>query len=149
MVAEPPPFYQRSPIKINYLEKEQSNNKLGKSGEELVFNYEKWILIKNGKEHLADQVRWISQEEGDGAGFDILSKNRNGTDKFIEVKTTKLGKETPFFFSRNELLFSRHHIENFHLFRLFNFDNDVKMFTKTGSLDAICHSVPISYKGYF
>jgi len=149
MVAEPTPSYHRSPIKINYLEREQSNNKLGKSGEELVLNYEKWILIKYGKDNLAEQVRWISKEEGDGAGFDILSKNSNGTDKYIEVKTTKLGKETPFFFSRNELVFSQQHIKDFHLFRLFNFESDVKMFTKIGGLDTICNSVPVSYKGYF
>ncbi len=150
VVMEPAsPAYQRSPIKINYLEREQSNHILGESGEELVLNFEKWALIKDGKENLAEQVRWISKEEGDGAGFDILSKNKNGTDKYIEVKTTKLGKETPFFFSRNELLFSQKHVADYHLFRLFNFDSKAKMFTKTGSLDAICHSTPILYKGYF
>lgn len=149
IVAEPSPFYHRSPIQVNYLEREQSNNTLGKSGEELVLNYEKWALIKKGKDKLAEQVRWISNEEGDGAGFDILSKYTNGTDKYIEVKTTKLGKETPFFFSRNELVFSQQHIKDFHLFRLFNFDSDVKMFIKKGGLDTICHSVPVSYKGYF
>jgi hypothetical protein len=148
-VAEPSPIYHRSPIKVNYLEREQSNNKLGKTGENLVLNYEKWVLVKNGNDKLAEQVRWISKEEGDGAGFDILSKNNNGTDKYIEVKTTKLSKETPFFFSRNELMFSQQHIKDFHLFRLFNFENDAKMFIKTGGLDTICHSFPVSYKGYF
>jgi len=149
LVAEPSPSYHRSPIKVNYLEREQSNNKLGKSGEELVLHYEKWVLIKNGKDNLAELVRWISKEEGDGAGFDILSKNNNGSDKYIEVKTTKLGKETPFFFSRNELIFSQQHIKDFHLFRLFNFESEARMFTKIGGLDTICHSVPVSYKGYF
>jgi hypothetical protein len=148
-VFEPKPVYHRNPIKVNYLEREQSNSKLGKSGEELVLQFEKWHLINIGKEKLADQVKWISQEEGDGAGFDILSKNNNGTDKYIEVKTTKLGKETPFFFSRNELSFSSQHPESFHLFRLFNFEDEAKMFVKNGSLDKICHSIPITYKGFF
>jgi len=148
-VGEPTPLYHRNPFKINYLEREQRNNKLGMSGEELVLNYEKWILIKNGKNKLSEQVRWISKEEGDGSGFDILSKNNNGTDKYIEVKTTKLGKEIPFYFTRNELIFSQQHNKDFHLFRLYNFDSDVKMFTKIGGLDTVCHSVPVSYKGYF
>jgi hypothetical protein len=147
--AEPNILYKNNPIKINYLEKEQSNTKLGKLGEELVLQYEKWKLILNGKENLAEGIRWISKEEGDGAGFDILSKNFNGTDKYIEVKTTKLGKETPFYFTRNELSFSCKHAGSFHLFRLFNFENEVKMFIKNGSLDQICHSIPITYKGYF
>jgi len=146
---EPNQVYKRNPIKVNYLEREQNNNKLGSLGEELVLRYEKWHLIKIGKENLSEKVRWISKEEGDGLGFDILSKNTNGSDKYIEVKTTKLGKETPFFFSRNELLFSQVHPNDFHLFRLFNFESDVKMFTKNGSLDKICNLMPISFKGYF
>ena len=93
-VSESEPIYKKNPIKINYLEREQRNQNLGSSGEELVLQFEKWHLIKNGKENLADQIRWISKEDGDGAGFDILSRNLNGKDKYIEVKTTKLGKNT-------------------------------------------------------
>ena len=111
--------------------------------------FEKWRLISAGKEKFAEQIKWISQIEGDGAGFVILSKNNNGTDKYIEVKTTKLGKETPSFFSRNELSFSTQHSTDFNLFRLFNFENEAKMFIKNGCLDKICHSIPISYKGFF
>jgi hypothetical protein len=146
-VAESEPIYKRNPIKINYLEREQSNRNLGNSGEEVVLEYEKWNLIQHGKEKFAEQIRWISKEEGDGAGFDILSKYQNGKDKYIEVKTTKLGKETPFYFSGNELMFSREHSENYNLYRLFNFEDDAKMFIRNGGLDSICHMMPVSYKG--
>jgi len=147
--AEPELAYNPKSIKINYLEREQRNQKLGVLGEELVMQYEKWNLIHLGKEKLAEQVRWIAHEEGDGAGFDILSKNINGTDKYIEVKTTKLGKETPFFFSQNELQFSIEKSENYHLFRLFNFEEQAKMFIKNGNLNSICHSEPMTFKGFF
>jgi len=146
-VSESEPIYNRNPIKVNYLEREQRNRNLGVSGEELVIEYEKWNLIRNGKDKFAEQIRWISKEEGDGAGFDILSKNLNGKDKYIEVKTTKLGKKTPFFFSRNELIFSQKHTEQYNLYRLFNFEDDTKMFIRNGDLDSICHSTPINYKG--
>jgi len=149
VVSEPIPAYNRNPIKINYLEKEQMNRKLGLSGEELVITFEKWNLIQLGGEKLAGQIRWISKEEGDGAGFDILSKNINGSDKFIEVKTTKLSKEAPFYFTRNELLFSSSHSNEYHLYRLFNFEKNAKMFVKQGSLESICHSIPMTYKGFF
>ena len=148
-VTEPKVFYQLKPIKINYLEKEQSNKTLGLYGEELVIEYEKWNLIKLGKDNLADKIEWISKEIGDGAGFDILSKNLNGTDKYIEVKTTRLGKETPFFFSSNELQFSINKASYYHLYRLFNAENDVKLFQKNGALNTICNSTPTMYKGYF
>jgi len=149
VMERPAPAYTRSPIKTNYLEQEQRNMTLGMHGEELVIKYEKWKLTVSGKENLADQVRWISKEEGDGAGFDILSRNINGTDKYIEVKTTKLGKETPFFFSHNELQFSQEKHGKYYLYRLFNFEKNAKMFVKNGGLDKICTSFPMTYKGYF
>ncbi len=148
-LAESTPNYERSPIKINYLEREQKNIKLGFLGEKLALEYEKWNLIQIGKEKLAEEVKWVSQEEGDGIGFDILSKQKNGKDKYIEVKTTKMGKETTFFFTRNELLFSNNHSENYHLFRLFNFESNARLFIKNGGLDTICKSIPITFKGYF
>lgn len=149
LFEEPLPAYSRNPIQTNYLEKEQQNRKLGMFGEELVIHYEKWQLNLFGKQNLADEVRWVSKEDGDGAGFDILSRNLNGTDKYIEVKTTKLGKQTPFYFSLNELLFSQSKSENYHLYRLFNFEKNPRMFVKNGTLDSICTAVPISFKGYF
>ncbi len=148
-VTEPKPLYKHKTIKINYLEKEQSNKVIGLYGEEIVIEYEKWNLIRLGKDKLADKIKWISKEEGDGAGFDILSKNLNGTDKYIEVKTTRLGKETPFFFSSNELQFSINKATYYHLYRLFNVESDVKLFQKNGALNTICNSIPTMYKGYF
>lgn len=148
-VSEPYSYYGKNPIKTNYLEREQNNSKLGLLGEEFVIEFEKWSLIHTGKQNLANDVRWVSQEEGDGLGFDILSKNANGTDKYIEVKTTKLGKETPFYFTRNELTFSNNNSRNFHLYRLFDFEANAKLFVKNGSFDTICQSIPIIYKGFF
>lgn len=146
---EPKATYRRNPIKVNYLEKEQRNRNLGYLGEELVMEYERWQLINLGKDYLADKVEWISKEQGDGAGFDILSRNLNGTDKYIEVKTTKLSKETPIFFSKNELDFSLDYQKDFHLYRLFDFEKNAQMFMRNGALNQVCHPVPISYKGFF
>ena len=148
-VEEPKPAYNRNPIKVNYLEREQNNRNLGVLGEELVLEFEKWNLSRQGKEKLDKQVRWISQEEGDGAGFDILSKDLTGKDKFIEVKTTKLTKNTPIYFSKNELDFSISEKERFHLYRLFSFEKNAQMFMRQGALTQICRAEAINFKGYF
>lgn len=148
-VAEPNANYRAYSINVNYLEREQNNQKLGIIGEEIVVEYEKWCLIRLGKDKLADQVEWISKEKGDGAGFDILSRYSNGKDKYIEVKSTKLSKETPFFFTRKELCFSIDHSNDFHLYRVYNIENQAKMFIKRGDFNSICHSVPMTFKGYF
>jgi hypothetical protein len=148
ILLEPEIKYERKPIKINYLEREQNNTLLGQRGEELVIEYEKWTLIQAGKASLADKIEWVSQSD-DGAGFDILSKHVNGKDKYIEVKTTKLSKEAPLFFSKNEYEFSQENETNYHLYRVFDFAKDPKMFFLKGDFDSFCHKEAIQYKGYF
>lgn len=148
-VKEPTAKYETRISKTNYIEREQKNIKLGYLGEELVFNYEKWRLNDIGKYNLSDSVEWISRDKGDGAGYDILSKNKNGTDRCIEVKTTKLGKLTPIYISRNELKFSKINSQKFHLYRVYQFGNRTRMFQCKGDVETICHLEPINYIGKF
>jgi hypothetical protein len=144
---DPEPKYL--PIKTNYLAKEQNNRNLGEKGESLVVDYEKWRLVKDGKDSLADKVDWVSKKLGDGMGYDILSKNNNGTDRYIEVKTTKLSKETPIFLSRNELSFATLKTKGFYLYRVFNFAENPQIFIKHGRYENYCKMMAQSYKGYF
>jgi hypothetical protein len=140
--------YGKRASKINYLEREQQNATLGRMGEEFVLAYEKWRLIQAGKESWADKVEWIADDD-DAAGFDILSKNDNGTDRYIEVKTTKLSKETPLFFSQNEYIFSKENSSQYHLYRVFNFAQSPKLFIANGSFDDFCLKEPVTYRGNF
>lgn len=137
------------PIKINYLEREQNNRLIGELGEEVVIQFEKWRLISEGKASLADKIEWVSKDQGDGLGYDVLSKNVNGSDRYIEVKTTKLSKETPIFFSKNEFEFSKKNSNNYHLYRLYNFVEKPQMFMKNGAFDEFCSVEPIQFKGIF
>lgn len=137
------------PIKINYLAKEQNNRQLGERGESFVVEYERWRLIKEGKDNLAERIEWISKNKGDGMGYDILSKNKNGTDRFIEVKTTKLSKETPIYLSRNELKFASLKAKDFFLYRVFNFAETPRIFIKNGKYDTFCQLQPQTFKGFF
>lgn len=137
------------PIKINYLRKEQENRILGEQGEKLVIEYERYRLLKAGKNNLADQIEWISKDKGDGTGYDILSRNLNGTDRYLEVKTTKLTKETPIFVTKTEVSFAQHKSKDFYLYRLFNFDSTPGLFIKNGHYTDFCNLQPQNYKGYF
>ena len=137
------------PIKTNFLEREQNNRQLGEKGEQFVFNYESWRLRSAGKENLADKIEWVAKEKGDGMGFDILSKTTTGKDMFIEVKTTKLAKETPIYFSRNEWKFALLKEKGFFLYRVFNFEDDPRIFIKQGNYESFCKLQPQNFKGYF
>jgi hypothetical protein len=135
ILTEPEVKYERRPIKVNFLEREQRNSILGLKGEELVLQYERWRLKNEGVGKWIDNIEWISKYD-DSAGFDILSRNRDGSDRFIEVKTTKLNKDTPIFFSKNELEFSFQKKDKYFLYRLFNFNNDPKLFYLNGDFDS-------------
>jgi len=136
-------------VKTSYLEKEQRNKVLGVEGEQFVLEYEKWRLTKSGRKDLVSKIKWVSDEKGDGAGYDILSKNVDGTDRFIEVKTTKLSKEAPIYFSFNEFMFAQKHATQFYLYRVFNFGSDTKLFILQGSYGDHCELMPMTYKGIF
>lgn len=147
-VKEPTLSYGRA-VKVNYLEREQRNQIVGKSGEEIALEFERWRLIKAGKESLADKVEWVSQTQGDGLGFDIRSWSENGKDRFIEVKSTKLTKEAPIFFTNAEYTFARDHRDRFYLYRVFNLQKEPRLFMVKGAYDEFCRPTPIQYKGYF
>lgn len=147
-IVKEPTFSYGKKSKTNYYEKELRNKRLGLLGEEFVINYEKQRLSFLGLDSLTERIEHVSQTEGDSAGFDILSFNESGKEKFIEVKTTKLGKEAPFYFTRNELKFSKSESKRYHLYRLFNFKRKPRFYQLKGSLDETCFSISTEFMGW-
>ena len=129
---------------VNYLEVEARNQSLGRAGEEFALRFERARLLKAGKEHLAERVEHVAAL-GDGDGFDILSFEPNGTDRLIEVKTTAYAKQTPFFLSRNELKVSKERSAVYHLYRLFRFRDDPRLYGLQGALDESCLLDPVQF----
>jgi hypothetical protein len=125
-------------LKVNYLEREAHNRTLGEAGEEFVLNFERARLMSVGRENLAAKIEHVSRTQGDGAGFDILSYERSGTDRLIEVKTTKYGQDTPFFVSRNEVDVSQVRAGAYQLYRVFEFRKSPRLFTLAGPLSSTC-----------
>lgn len=122
------------------------NRKLGKAGEEFALHVERQRLTQSGHVGLAERVRWVSQEDGDGAGFDILSFEPVGTERLLEVKTTCGGARTPFYISRNELELSEERPNEFRLVRVHEFANDPKIFELMPPLASHVALEPINYR---
>lgn len=141
-----PPSFVASPIRRDYLEREARNRSLGAAGEKFVVAYERWRLDRQGLGQLATQVEHVSATRGDGLGYDVLSFERDGRERFIEVKTTAFGETTPFFVSVNEARFARQETERFRLYRLFNFRIDPRFFELPGALEQHCHLDPSTYR---
>lgn len=94
---------------------------------------------------LANRIEHVSVTQGDGLGYDILSYDNSGRERFIEVKTTAFAKETPFFASKNEITFSSETGSQFHLYRFFEFRKSPRLFTLPGGIEEYCDLDPISY----
>lgn len=136
-------------VKRDYLEREERNRSLGAAGEEFVIQFEQWRLNQFGQRQLAERVEQVSRSKGDGLGYDVLSFDTNGRERFIEVKTTSFGRETPFFVSRRELALSKIEDQRFHLYRVFDFRNAPRMFDLSGPLEHHCTLDPLTFKASF
>jgi hypothetical protein len=139
-------WVDRVPVKRDYLARESNNRALGLAGELLVMDYEARRLHGLGAKVLADRIEHVSVSRGDGAGFDILSFDSDGRERFIEVKTTAYVAETPFFVSPNEVEFSAERPDQFHLYRLFEFRKKPHMFDLPGHIATHCALDPVSFR---
>ena len=75
--------------KFDPTERDFRNRALGKAGEALIIDFERRRLAHAERRDLAGKVRWVSQEDGAGAGYDILSFDPAGLEHWIEVKITR------------------------------------------------------------
>lgn len=145
LVSEPEAI-QFNAVKRDFLEREARNRSLGKAGELFILEYEQWRLAGAGLGQLADNVRHVSVEDGDGLGYDIRSFRDDGTEKYIEVKTTALTELTPFFVSATEVRFARHEPTRFCLCRLFDFRSTPRFFELSGPIESHCSLDPTTFR---
>lgn len=125
------------------------NRALGRAGEERVLAHERAVLRAAGRGDLARKVRWVAQEEGDGAGYDIASFAPDGAPRLIEVKTTNGWERTPFHITRNELAVARDRPREWCLLRLWNFAREPKAFELRPPLEAHFSLIATTFEARF
>lgn len=121
--------------KFDPVERDRLNRALGRAGEEFVLEVERNRLTSAGMSKLARNVRWVSEQEGDGAGYDILSFDNAGRERLIEVKTTNGAATTPFFLSRNEYNTASVRVEDWRIYRVHCFSKEPRIFEITPPLE--------------
>lgn len=130
----------RTPLEIDFAKRESQRRDLGRAGEEAVVQYERHRLRSIGLDRLARMVEHVSLSKGDGLGYDVLSFDNLGQERFIEVKTTRNSFEFPFYVTRNEVEFSAEVPEQFQLYRVYDFSKPkVGLYTLPGSLRETCN----------
>lgn len=124
---------QTSRRKTNYNKINLTKEKIGKDSEKLVYDWEKERLKKGQREDLAKKVFWESEENGDGAGYDIKSfENRNGeyVEIYIEVKGTNKSVNQAFDISINEIVASNKYGDRYFIYRIGEIYSDIPKFYK-------------------
>lgn len=134
--------------RLDFVARDAANRELGKRGEEFVLEFERKRLHDSGHRDLAQRIEWTAQTRGDGAGYDVESFGADGSTKLIEVKTTGLGKYFPFNVTVNEVRCSQARPHEFHLYRVFNFGPDARLYMLVGELSKSCHLDPTQYRAF-
>lgn len=134
----------------DYVQEAKANKEIGDAGEEFVYQYER-MQIKKYKACKDKSVRRVAKLDGDGLGYDILSYDKNGNEKYIEVKTTAGPEEGSIFITANELKMSQMKPDQYYLYRVYDFDKvnmTGKISIRKGSLEDLCISAQ-TYKVNF
>ncbi|CAN7570105.1 DUF3883 domain-containing protein [Mesorhizobium caraganae] len=132
--------------KFDPVERDFRNRQLGRAGEEFVIDLERKRLTAGDRGDLAHKVRWVAMEDGDGAGFDVLSYDLGGREQLIEVKTTNGAAQTPFFLTRNEMAVSKERPEHWHLYRVHLFAQQPRIFTVRPPLESALRLDPETWR---
>lgn len=143
------PELERMARKFDPALRDARNRKIGLAGEQRVLESERARLTRDGRSDLARKVAWTSQELGDGAGYDIASFEVDGSERFLEVKTTVGHKRTPFMLTRNEKDFAQEAGERFRIFRLYDWGREPKAFLIKPPLESGLILEPSVYRALF
>lgn len=132
--------------KFDPVERDFRNRQLGRAGEEFVINLERERLTAVERSDLARKVRWVAMEDGDGAGYDVLSFDPDGRERLIEVKTTNGAAQTPFFLTRNEITVAAERSEHWRLYRVHLFAQKPQIFTVRPPLESALRLDPETWR---
>ncbi len=135
--------------KFDPVERDHRNRSLGRAGEAFVVDIERVRLAEADRKDLARKGRWVSEEDGDGAGYDVLSFDPTGRESLIEVKTTNGAARTPFFLSRNECEFAMERPMDWRIYRVHLFAKNPRIFTITPPLEGAVNLRPESWRASF
>ena len=140
--------------KTDFIEKIKRQSRIGKAAERIVYEHEVERIRKINDSHI-DKVIWVSNINGDGAGYDIKSIDIDSsgviTNKYIEVKATSCSKDTPIEVSRNEVECSKHFANEYIVYRLYDFkpsDEIFNYYTIIGDITKILNATlePTSFR---
>jgi hypothetical protein len=141
----PTPAIRQLVGKFDPAERDARNRDLGKAGEKFVVEFERDRLRRAGREDLADDVRWVSDLDGDGFGYDVRSFEPDGQERLLEIKTTCGHERTAFWLTRREVDVAAERSEIYRIRRVFHFRNRAQMFEIAPPLESSLFMQPATF----
>lgn len=135
--------------KFDPVERDYRNRALGKAGERFVLDLERRRLTQANRAGLAERVRWVAAEDGDGAGYDIMSFDPAGRERLIEVKTANGSARTPFYLSRNERGFAEEMPAEWRIYRVHLSARDPRILTIAPPIENAVNLQPETWRASF
>lgn len=114
--------------KFDLAARDARNRVLGRAGEAFVVNFERRRLPGVGRGDLAANVRWVSEANGDGYGYDVQSFEADGAERLLEVKTTCGNERTPFWLTKRECDVAAEKRDIYRVPRVYHVRNEVRMY---------------------
>lgn len=139
------PAVRRLVGKFDPAERDARNHQLGKAGEKFVVEFECDRLRRAGREDLADGVRWVSDLDGDGYGYDVRSFEPDGQERLLEIKTTCGHERTTFWLTKREVDVAAERSDKYRIRRVFHFRNRAQMFEIAPPLEHTLLMTPSAY----
>lgn len=141
--------YNNIAVQFDVATRDARNRALGRAGERLVLLHEKSTLEMAERHDLAKEVLWVSEEVGDGLGYDIASFLPDGRKRLIEVQTTNGWEYTPFHISLNELKVSKQKEDVWCLVRIWDFVRSPRAYELLSPLDDRVRLIATNYEARF
>lgn len=139
------PAVRRLVGKFDPAERDARNRQLGKAGEKFVVEFERDRLRRVGREDLAHEVRWVSDLDGDGYGYDVRSFEPDGQERLLEIKTTCGHERTAFWLTKREVEVAAERSDRYRIRRVFHFHNRAQMFEIAPPLEDKLFMAPTTY----
>ena len=137
-------------IKLDYSSQSKIFKRIGDIGELIIMKVEKDYLKKNKLQYLTSEIKHVSIKD-DSKGYDIMSFDKKGNKKYIEVKSTKnsMGDNT-LYISDNELNVAKK-TPNYYFYIVYEVLTKRPRICKINAKDFLnkIKLVPISYKVNF